>query len=1185
MASANLRTSSTNLTAACQSRNSNENDIQIQNPDQFSMQIENTTTNSIPTPDTSQSNCQTRDSSSSTEDNIVPVQASIFSNPNPGTSRNIPTNVSSEDENVLKYFIMLRPTGPVATVLAKVCMVLYPGGADSVKDYCLNTLGLSNADYRKLFTSLEIQKLDAKIGWDTLDITFLYKLLQRVCGLASPSDKKWANPALQDTDTIEHSLYLIKVERNFLAHEAVVLSNLALEERAQHLKKLLMNVLQGTSVRTHEDYSQDIVTLNSKIDEILSTTSRLSLHVYQKELEKLRSEIVNKVIRESKQELCEYYADLWSSTMIGWSQNYILQSDEEISVPNIEHVFTNITIKDKNGDKVNLCDMFNHRFSDGPLPRLLIIEGIAGIGKSFLCRYIVHEWVLQDSSAEWLLDVEILIFIQCHSMNSDSLREFLCEELLPKTCSCLRHEDIIPALRKCNVIFIVDGVDEAGPRAKIILKEINTKFPSSRILATCRPEFTDVAKTLLTKKENLVVFYAKGFTESQRSEYLRKVLSALQKIDVCDLPETLNDKIKELDQHLVSLLSLPLTVMMVILLYLEDSESLSRSTTVTHIYKKTIDMRLKQVAERIQRKPMESRHINLIEHLCKKWFEILCEVAWETLMLNTQILDEKCTLVLMDKAMENNIDPIDVMSSFLKCKMFGNKYVWEFFHKAFQEYLSASYVSSSNKDIFEELYKPFEAVGNTTFQMERVPKYLPSRRLSLSRILNYLKSICCCKAFSRRERTRAAHYSRRVCGMPIKRGMPVNLPLYYDVSGTGSRAMKNSQNVEHFLCSYSFSMDSIGTEWSSSTERSRDKAVIELNSIVSPHVESCMDDESPYEMQDDLSEKTVALQNTLLFLGAMEVSKIDMDESKMKDITKRFSKSIIIDKWLKWATFIRECAENPIVCQLVQQYLNGNDIESWIKNQKAYEHLEDVEYLLKKTRFEPKKIELWFLEENLFPKNLQSLLSTIRELLPLLTSNVETIPRHSKALQYALDILDTLDFINLCIKGNVKQEHMEDFVSLMKFLNDRDAEVKLEILIDDKHDLAALLHCCINGRLPRRVYLQLIVSYISDDMQDALCQILRTFSWFKPFSFVFTHTQLSEETAKIQDLLTKTMKDVLVHLKEVELIVDAYAESMLDAYEKMADHIAGDIPVALTFNDWADSDNVCLIFKGDKKTT
>ncbi|XP_066989970.1 uncharacterized protein [Macrobrachium rosenbergii] len=637
------------------------------------------------------------------EDLIQPAAATIFRDAPPGSLQE--DEVAREDENVLKYFVMLRPKGPTATILAKVCTTLYSGGGRSFKDYWSHVLGFSNTQYKKIFTLNERSTLEAGTSWQTFDITFLYKLLQWVCGLASPSDKKWTEPTPSGADEeLEHMLYRIKCERNFLAHEAVTLTDEELQERSTKLKTLLENIPCKVGQRKTLDLSQDVKTARIKIDEILNSTSKYSLKSYQQELEDLRQNIVNELVVNSQAELFPHYLDLWSSALVQW---FLVPAAEGNNGLRESEIFTNVTIKDTNDSVVSVDDIFSYCIENGAPPRVVIIEGIAGIGKSHICKYILHKWASVKGEDINLPDVEIIIFIQCHTVNSKSLREYLTEELLPSTCSTIRQEDVIPALQKCSVLFVVDGLDEAGSNVRAIIRELNTKFSKNRKIITCRPQYTEEAKTLMSSNsKDTCIFFAKGFDSNQRREYLGKLLAAV-KVNISDYESTLNrlhERIQELEYHLYDLLRMPLTMMMLVSLWLDDNTALSQTTTVTRIHQEIIEMKIKQLALRTQRRLGESRHISLVERACQKWLKALSKVAWETFQHNTQVLDEKRAEELVQVAENNNIDPMDALSCFMKCitlqKKFRTQYAWEFFHKSFQEYLNAMYISQ-NQDIQE----------------------------------------------------------------------------------------------------------------------------------------------------------------------------------------------------------------------------------------------------------------------------------------------------------------------------------------------------------------------------------------------------------------------------------------------------------------------------------------------------
>ncbi|XP_071524837.1 uncharacterized protein [Panulirus ornatus] len=598
-----------------------------------------------------------------------------------------------EDENVLKYFVMLRRTGPAGTSMAKVCRELYAGGQQNVEDY-FQSLGFSSNQYRKIFTKEELDLLQVRADWRELDITLLYKLLQHVCRLAPPHDCKWTRPKPEDRDGLEHILFSVKRERNFLFHEIVGLTDADLDVRSDKLKSLLEKALEGASVITGDDYTRDISEMKSNVDDIRLSRTKLSLQDYQNELLEFRQNLVKDVISDSQRELCHNYQKLWQADHV-----YGKLIPGSGRVP-LEDVYTNMTTLTKKECEVPVSDVLDYHLSDGSLPRLVILDGVAGAGKSQLCKYILHCWAARSGNIVSLADIDILIYLQCHTVTSDSLREFFTEEILKDTCKGLRHEDVIPTLRECEILFIIDGLDEAGVQARNLVKEISAKFPASRVIVTCRTEFTAVARRIISPVEDdFSIFNVKGFSKTQQREYISKLLTVMagDANKHQERIETLSAILQDLEHELHYLLCLPLTLTILIELWLQDSASLTGTGTLTLILQISVEMGIKILAQRLQRKPTETRSTFMLEHSCRMWVKCLARVAWESHQCNVLALDEKWATDLIEEALRQEIDPSYALSSFLKHATrevtFGVQEVWEFFHKTHQEYLSAFHLS------------------------------------------------------------------------------------------------------------------------------------------------------------------------------------------------------------------------------------------------------------------------------------------------------------------------------------------------------------------------------------------------------------------------------------------------------------------------------------------------------------
>ncbi|MPC64179.1 hypothetical protein E2C01_058290 [Portunus trituberculatus] len=183
----------------------------------------------------------------------------------------------------------------------------------------------------------------------SMDITLLYRLLQLVCNLPSADDPAWTDPI--DPHCLEHTLYLIKEERNKLSHEghtqeARQMSDQQLDQKLNGLRSLCGNLLVEAARRCGR-LDKEIVELNDKMEA---------------SLQEIRGITSDKFVMMAKEELLK---TAQTKMMDEWYQQPLLEY---------------------RGRSVALDDLLLWRTPDDAAPAFILITGEAGIGKSSLCR-------------------------------------------------------------------------------------------------------------------------------------------------------------------------------------------------------------------------------------------------------------------------------------------------------------------------------------------------------------------------------------------------------------------------------------------------------------------------------------------------------------------------------------------------------------------------------------------------------------------------------------------------------------------------------------------------------------------------------------------------------------------------------------------------------------------------------
>lgn len=188
-----------------------------------------------------------------------------------------------------------------------------------------------------------------------MDITSLYRLLQRTCGLASESDEVW----YKDNDSLEHSLYLVKKERNDVSHESrkpesTSMTFSELKDKLDNLRKLCSSIISKAGLkacRPCNEITEQTDNMSQTLANILGVDSERFAQLAREEKEKMQQQG-----NESVRGVCE----------------------EEYVKPLIS----------RKGAPLPLPDLFHTHTDEGSTPELILVTGDAGAGKTTLCRSV-----------------------------------------------------------------------------------------------------------------------------------------------------------------------------------------------------------------------------------------------------------------------------------------------------------------------------------------------------------------------------------------------------------------------------------------------------------------------------------------------------------------------------------------------------------------------------------------------------------------------------------------------------------------------------------------------------------------------------------------------------------------------------------------------------------------------------
>ncbi|PYH91382.1 hypothetical protein BO71DRAFT_411863 [Aspergillus ellipticus CBS 707.79] len=229
----------------------------------------------------------------------------------------------------------------------------------------------------------------------------------------------------------------------------------------------------------------------------------------------------------------------------------------------MEHCYINLTVLDtSDSNGISLPQLFDPRQKDTTTihPRRIFIEGQAGVGKTTLCKKIVHDFLyhkLWSDKFDWILWLPLRNF-KSKSANSYSMKDMFHDEYFSqKAESALFAETLQSVVQKSpgRVLFLLDGLDE-------ISQEWNADTPMGSIQPDPEtandlwnflqeyPRILDIAQ-IPVQLDALCYTWATSFKELDNKENISQTMTTiylavyrnLLRKDLCRLDKKSNEKI------------------------------------------------------------------------------------------------------------------------------------------------------------------------------------------------------------------------------------------------------------------------------------------------------------------------------------------------------------------------------------------------------------------------------------------------------------------------------------------------------------------------------------------------------------------------------------------------------------------------------------------------------------------
>ena len=353
-------------------------------------------------------------------------------------------------------------------------------------------------------------------------------------------------------------------------------------------------------------------------------------------------------------------------------------------------------------DSVNMTEIFKSH-PEWHSPRVVLIEGNPGMGKTTYCQKLAHDWSVGEISPDASFpEVEILLLLKCRDMHmkTANIEEAIDDQLLPQDAGKKEKEDFFHFIRsnQSRVLLVLDGLDELRQELLPCIQPLieGKIFSNTFLVLTARHEagirvrrYCDTLLEIIGYTNDDVDSYIKKYFSKHENQSLAKKMIQQLKI---------NTKLRELTAN-------PLNTALLCLLC-EETNGIFPSSR-TKIYDDLVSCAL--------RRYFTKRGVPLSDddplERCSDELNQLGETAFEALLKNQLYFSRD------DQTSEStDFLQLPFLSREPSLSKIRPKPCYAFTHKTFQEYFAAFYLAkqiiTGNKEKAQSLLAKLSPVDN-----------------------------------------------------------------------------------------------------------------------------------------------------------------------------------------------------------------------------------------------------------------------------------------------------------------------------------------------------------------------------------------------------------------------------------------------------------------------------------------
>ncbi|XP_018015426.1 uncharacterized protein LOC108672291 [Hyalella azteca] len=459
----------------------------------------------------------------------------------------------------------------------------------------------------------------------------------------------------------------------------------------------------GTLKTALSEVLKDVENFYSPLDDGQGQNQNYERRIF---LDEERIKNFHSMLDPSNQQLRENIKNLVENAIL---QEELTSERDTVNSCAVFHGF-DLLVKERNDERVpENTKIANEKILENSV-KFVVVEGIAGSGKTTFLKNIILQFFNRPHTIVENLDhFDQLILFDLRERTAKTLSDVV-KQLFGDLCGEQEKENVLEAILRRKVIFVLDSFDDVNTDSYKIVKEIIARSwrTGSRVLITTRPHCKERLKKLLSKNDvSSIVYGINPISKLEdQVEFLKMYENSSNEANQAGV--AMIEKFKSLEPEVRTLFTEPVNLMLFRLFHLHFPEkilswhkSMGIAYFIFGLYRKIAVSKLQT--------PNSPEGENMLDEM----FKIIGRVALELLHDNFVTFSEdkyqeiktSCRIQGVNEEAENII--LGVVLKKHRTVAENAPQFFEFRHKIIQETFAAHYIVER---IFDEQYSPLNSI-------------------------------------------------------------------------------------------------------------------------------------------------------------------------------------------------------------------------------------------------------------------------------------------------------------------------------------------------------------------------------------------------------------------------------------------------------------------------------------------